>query len=63
MKCDFSYVLFTDECRATLDGSDGWVEGWILQDQTALHRLRRQQGGGGVNVLGRDGWRYPFGSV
>ena len=48
MKCDFSYVLFTDECRATLDGPDGWVKGWILQNQTAPHRLRRQQGGGRV---------------
>jgi len=48
MKCDFSYVMFTDECRATLDGPDGWTRGWILHDQLAPHRLRRQQGGGGV---------------
>ena len=64
MKCDFSYVLFTDECRATLDGPDGWVKGWILQDQTAPHRLRRVMFWAGIvgdttrrwwsNVLGRD---------
>jgi transposase len=28
----------------TLDGPDGWAKGWILHDQTAPTRLRRQQG-------------------
>ena len=47
-KADFSKVIFTDECRATLDGPDGWVSGWIGNGHTAPTRLRRQQGGGGV---------------
>ena len=48
MKIDFSRVIFTDECRATLDGPDGWARGWITQGQSAPVQLRRQQGGGGV---------------
>ena len=43
MKCHFSYILFKDEFRATLDGSDGWVK-----DQVAPHQLIRQQGGSEV---------------
>ena len=30
MKTNFEYVLFTDEARATLDGSDGSMSGWLL---------------------------------
>ena len=48
MKLDFSKVIFTDECRATLDGPDGWSKGWICNDESIPSRLRRQQGGGGV---------------
>lgn len=48
MKIDFSTVLFTDECRATLDGPDGWSKGWVSIGGNRPHRLRRQQGGGGV---------------
>ena len=47
-KLDFSKVLFTDECRATLDGPDGWSRGWLAKGQTAPLRYRRQQGCGGV---------------
>ena len=48
MKLDFSKVIFTDECRATLDGPDGWASGWIRDGHSAPTRKRRQQGGGGV---------------
>jgi transposase len=48
MKLNFEHVLFTDECRATLDGPDGWRRGWYSKDGQRPHRLRRQQGGGGV---------------
>ena len=48
MKVDFSRVMFTDECRATLDGPDGFARGWVVFKQSPPIRLRRQQGGGGV---------------
>jgi len=48
MKLDFSKVIFTDACRTTLDGPDGWSKGWVCNDSSIPSRLRRQQGGGGV---------------
>jgi hypothetical protein len=48
MKLNFSNVIFTDECRATLDGPDGFARGWILDGLDVPSHLRRQQGGGGV---------------
>ena len=48
MKCDFSKVIFTDECRATLDGPDGFSRGRIGHGFETPLRLRRQQGGGVV---------------
>ncbi len=29
MKVNFNDVMFTDECRATLDGPDGFSRGWL----------------------------------
>ena len=60
MKTDFQTVLFTDECRTTLDGPDGWSRGWLARGAQKPIRLRRQQGGG-CYVLGwynrqYDGW-------
>ena len=46
MKIDFNQVVFTDECRATLDGPDGFSRGWITRGTSPPIRLRRQQGGG-----------------
>ena len=45
-------VLFTDECRATLDGPDGFCRGSLLTATEIPRRLRRQQGGGGVLFWG-----------
>ena len=44
MKKDFIKVMFTDECRATLDGPDGFSRGWVLNKLDIPVRLRRQQG-------------------
>ena len=33
MKCDFSTVIFTDECRAMLDGPDYWSREWLGEGQ------------------------------
>ena len=40
MKVDFSKVIFTDECHATLDGPDGWSRGWIIKGESDPVRLR-----------------------
>ena len=48
MKQNFDKVMFTDECRATLDGLDGFSRGWVLNKLDIPVRLRPQQGGGGV---------------
>ena len=50
MKTNFEHVLFTDESRATLDGPDGWMRGWLLNGTKPQSRIRRQQGGGGVMI-------------
>ena len=58
MKTNFQTVLFTDECRATLDGPDGWSRGWLVNGHHVPTRLRRQQGGSGVmfwaGIMGRE---------
>ena len=48
MKLYFRRVIFTDECRATLDGPDGFCRGWLHTTAEIPRRLCRQQGGGGV---------------
>ena len=50
MKTNFENVLFTDESRATLDGPDGWMSAWLLNDTTPQSKIRQQQGGGGVMI-------------
>ena len=47
-KISFEHVLFTDKCRATLDGHDGWRRGWYCKKGPRPHQIRRQQEGGGV---------------
>lgn len=51
--CDVNFynVFFTDECRVTLDGPDGWASGWRLSpDKYVGERTRRQQGGGSIMI-------------
>ena len=48
MRLPFEYVLFTDECRASLNGPDGWRRGWFSAEHGRPHLLRCQQGGGSV---------------
>ena len=49
MKVDFSKVIFTDECCATLD----WPDSWIIEGESIPVRLRRQQGARGVMFWAR----------
>ncbi len=58
LKQDFSNVIFTNECRATLDGPDGFCRGWILDGLDIRARLRRQQGGGALRF-----WAGLYGST
>ncbi len=44
----FSQILFTDECRAKLDGPDGCACGWLQNGQQKPVRFRHQQWGGEV---------------
>ena len=44
MKTNFEKVLFTDESRATLDGPDSWMSGWLLNGTTPQSEVKRQQG-------------------
>ena len=50
LQVDMSRVLFTDETQATLDGPDGWANGWVYFGDEGHRRLRRQQGGGGMMI-------------
>ena len=46
LKQDFTKVIWTVECRATINCPDGWAKGCVLQDQKLQHRFRWQQGEG-----------------
>ena len=50
MKCNFDDVLFTDECRASLDGPDAFGRGWLVDGGIRPRSFKRQQGGGGIMV-------------
>ena len=40
LKTNFTKVIFTDECRATLDGPDGMSRGWLMNKSASPMRLR-----------------------
>ena len=48
MKLNFETVIFTDKCRAALDGPDGRGQAWVRTGMLIPIRMRCQQGGGGV---------------
>ena len=39
MKLDFLQVVFSDECRATLDDSDGFAKGRILHRRLPMEKI------------------------
>ena len=43
-------VLWTDKCRATLDGQDDGNKGWVIEGRQPEVNKRRQQGGEGTMV-------------
>ena len=57
MKLPFKYVLFTNECRASLDGPNCWPRGWFSVEHGRPH-LRCQQGGSSdifwVGIVGNE---------
>ena len=64
MKVNFENVVFTDECRETLDGPDGWNRGWYDTQSPPPQRLRRLQGSGGIMfwaIIINNGMVGPFG--
>ena len=68
VKLDFKVELFTDECRATHDGPDGWSKGWVANGSNRHIRVRRQQVGGGIMfqalIIGNElvgPWKVPEG--
>ena len=60
-KENFPNVIFTDECRATLDGPDGWARSWALDQRQAEVSKRRQQEGGGIMFWGGIKGNTPIG--
>ena len=48
MKTDYCKVIFTYQCRASLDGPDGWAKVGVPIGAPSPSRLWRQQGSGGV---------------
>ena len=52
VKVNVQSLLFTDECRAPLDRPNEWSGGWYCGDGPRPHRIRFQQGPGGVVFWG-----------
>ena len=43
-------ILFTDETRASWDGPDNWIKGWVLNNEKRPIITRRQKQGGGIMI-------------
>ena len=54
LKTNFGNVIFTDESRVTLDGSDGWTQGWVLSGGQSSYFYQRQRDGGGAMIEARQ---------
>ena len=54
MKVNLYTVLFADECRAPLDGRDGWTNVSVATGGETPSRMIRQQGSRWCDVLGSD---------
>ena len=63
MELGFRRVIYTDECRATLDGPEGFCRGWLHTATEFPRRLRRQQGGGGVMFWAGIGYNKVLGPL
>ena len=50
LKLSFRNVLFTNEPRISLDGSDGWARGWVGEGGQGKTFIKRQQEGGGIMI-------------
>ena len=48
LKLDFQNVVFSNECRATLEGPDGFCRGWLQHGQSTPIPFKRQQGREGI---------------
>lgn len=43
MKNDFQEIIFNNECTATMEGSAGWAEVWILRRNCQPAKLKLQK--------------------
>ena len=48
MKLDIQHVIFSDEKRATLDGTDEWTKEWVV---TEINAINESEGSNVVTVL------------
>lgn len=52
METDVKHILFIDECRATLYGTDRCTKGWVFYENHARLCMPCQQGIVGVSFCG-----------
>ena len=52
MMMNMKTILITDESRASLNDTDGLTKGWVFNGDNYAMRIRRQQSGSVVMILG-----------